>query len=1087
MAKAVSLNDVAMMLSTKGGDMSTIGGAIGCMTAMISGDARDKENTTSNDVRKIKEFIYGDGGSLSSMIDRIQLEISDQTLQIQKILEGNKEKKLVKFDITEMIKSATNGLEKGLDRILDSLNLIIKNQGGNVKWGNTKKMKDSIEQFKDSLSDKKKMKDSRIGKLVSMLTELKAISFKDLLLFKPKMMMLEKINPQINSFAKSLNEKKIAKVSGFLEKSPKMLENMNLTLKLAKKIKQKDLDKLYDILGISDKSKKPKRNSLLGIVNVFANLDKRTLEKSHKNANIIFGTIKDICLGIGTLVLFSPVILLAGIISKPLEWALFGFKGEGGLVGIFSKLSKKSNEIKKANKSIMWLGIGVGALGLGLGIMFALTKDVDWEQLGFIGASIVGLGLITAVMGSYSDKIKEGSKAMKELALGVGALGLGLGIMFALTKDVDWEQLGFIAVSIGALGAITAVLGLFPDKVKEGSKAMVWLGLGVGAIGLGLGIMFALTKNVDWEQMLIIGVSISALGGITYALGYFDKDGKIKEGSIAMAIMGAALIPFGFAMKLLMGSVRGIKWKEVGILGTSILALGGVVIGLGFLMCTGLGAIAWGAGLVAIAALGAALIPFGIGMQKLSKVSKEIDKNSIEELIKTTKNIFDSLSGVVSKENRKAAKKNAKALGFIGERFEKLGNSLKIFNEVGPDSIDKAMNAIKKISEYFFSEDSELNKMSIGFSERRKAKKNADAIGVISDCVWRLAKGLKDFNEVGPSSITNAKDAIDVIANYFFSPDSTLNSMNTGWSKRKKAKKNADAISVIADSMYKISQSLKDFQNVGGNFVDKVIESIDKIANYFFTKKDFDGGFIKKFKGGMKKLSDTIAYFNKKTKDTDCNKISSIVETFEKISSRVFETWKDDYSKRSVQIKNSIKNLIEPFDEGGKNYRKNVNATTKLFEQMSNPSFASAGETMRRASSFVRAINTVDMEKAMSLTEMFKSFASLGKTSNVFSNFDKRVKQFTDACIELVNAINGNTDAINNSEEEVTVKDVSGEEKTVKRKDAELMPKQMVMLNVDDLAMAIADQLNSLNVDCDANINLQINNESGNEWRISRM
>ena len=1087
MAKAVSLNDVAMMLSTKGGDMSTIGGAIGCMTAMISGDARDKENTTSNDVRKIKEFIYGDGGSLSSMIDRIQLEISDQTLQIQKILDGKQEKKLVNSDITKMIKSATDGLEKRLDRILDSLSLIAKNQGGNVKWGNTKKMKDSIEQFKDSLSDKKKMKDSRIGKLVSMLTELKTISFKDLLLFKPKMMMLEKINPQINSFAKSLNEKNIAKVSGFLEKSPKMLENMNLTLKLAKKIKQKDLDKLYNILGISDKGKKPKRNSLLGIVNVFANLDKRTLEKSHKNANIIFGTIKDICLGIGTLVLFSPVILLAGIISKPLEWALFGFKGEGGLVGIFSKLSKKSNEIKKANKSIMWLGLGVGALGLGLGTMFALTKDVDWEQLGLIGTSIVGLGLITAVMGSYSDKIKEGSKAMKELALGVGALGLGLGIMFALTKDVDWEQLGFIAVSIGALGAITAVMGLFPDKVKEGSKAMVWLGLGVGAIGLGLGIMFALTKDVDWEQMLIIGVSISALGGITYALGYFDKDGKIKEGSIAMAIMGAALIPFGFAMKLLMGAVRGIKWKEVGILGTSILGLGGVVIGLGFLMCTGLGAIAWGAGLVGIAALGAALIPFGVGMQKLSKVSKEIDKNSIEELVKTTKNIFDSLSGVVSKENRKAAKKNAKALGFIGESFEKLGNSLKIFNEVGPDSIDKAMNAIKKISEYFFSEDSELNKMSIGFSERRKAKKNADAIGVISDCVWRLAKGLKDFNEVGPSSITNAKDAIDTIANYFFSPDSTLNSMNTGWSKRKKAKKNADAISVIADSMYKISQSLKDFQNVGGNFVDKVIESIDKIANYFFTKKDFDGGFIKKFKGGMKKLSDTIAYFNKKTKDIDCNKMSSIVETFEKISSRVFETWKDDYSKRSVQIKNSIKNLIEPFDEGGKNYRKNVNATTKLFEQMSNPSFANAGETMRRASSFVRAINTVDMEKAMSLTEMFKSFASLGKTSNVFSNFDKRVKQFTDACIELVNAINGNTDAINNSEEEVTVKDVSGEEKTVKRKDAELMPKQMMLLNVDDLAMAIADQLNSLNVDCDANINLQINNESGNEWRISRM
>jgi hypothetical protein len=51
---------------------------------------------------------------------------------------------------------------------------------------------------------------------------------------------------------------------------------------------------------------------------------------------------------------------------------------------------------------------------------------------------------------------------------------------------------------------------------------------------------------------------------------------------------------------------------------------------------------------------------------------------------------------------------------------------------------------------------------------------------------------------------------------------------------------------------------------------------------------------------------------------------------------------------------------------------------------------------------------------------------------------------------------------------------------------SEFMPKQMMLMNVDDIAMAIAEQLNSLNVDCDANINLQINNESGNEWIITR-
>ncbi len=1154
MANAVSLNDVARMLSTKGGDMSTIGGAIGCMTAMISGDARDKENTTSNDVRKIKEFIYGDGGSLSSMIDRIQLTIADQTLQIQKILEGNKEKRLVKSDITKMIKSATNGLEKRLDRILDSLSLIAKNQGGNVKWGSTKKTKDSIEQFKASLSDKKKMKDSRIGKLVSMLTELKAISFKDLLLFKPKMKLLEKLNPQINSFAKSLNEKNIAKVSGFLDKSPKMIENLKLTLKLAKRIKEKDLERFYNVLGISDKDKKPKRNSLLGLINVFADLDKQNLEKSRKNAHTIFGIIKDICLGIGLLVLFSPVILFAGIISKPLEWAMFGFskKGDGGIMGLFKKLAEKKNDIKEANKAIMWMSVGFAVLGAGLGLLFTFTKKIRFRRIKRVAAAALVFTGLSVLMGKLKDDIKKGSEAMMWMALGVGTLGLGLGIMFALSKGVDWEQLAIIGVSVAGFGLVTALLGQASDSIKKGSEAMMWMALGIGVLGLGFGILFSMTKDVSWEQMAMIGVSIVGLGAATVALGALNKSGLVMEGAIAMAVMGAALIPFGFAMKLLLGAVKGVKWSEFGIFAASTLVLGGAVIGLGALMATGFGAIAWGLGLAAIAALGAALIPYGIGMKKVSDAAKGIDLNAIKNMANATKVIFDSLSDAVGRKKRRAAKKNADALGSIGRKLRRLGNSLKIFNEVAPnsidkamkaierisefffgekgiskyslnwkkrikaraeantigtisgimyklafglrtfnevanDSIDKAMNAIEKISFYFFSPDSRLNSMNTGWAKRRKAKKTADAIGVISDCVWKLAKGLKDFNEVAPNSINTAKDAIEAIAFYFFSPDSSLNKMNTGWAKRRKAKKTADAIGVIADSMYKVSQALKDFQEVGGKVVDRMVDTIDKIANYFFTERDIDDDFIEDFEDGMETLTDAIVYFNDKTKDVDYKRMASIAETFEIISSRVFENWKGDYTRRAVQIKNSIENLVESFDEGGRNYRKNVYATTQLFEQMSNPFFVGAGKTMRSAASFVRAVNTVDMEKASSLTDMFKSFASLGKTSNIFSNFDKRVKQFTDACIELVNAINGNTDAINNSEEEVVVKDASGEEKTVKRKDAELMPKQMMILNVDDLAMAIADQLNSLNVDCDANINLQINNESGNEWRITRM
>ena len=1096
MANAVSLNDVARMLSTKGGDMSTIGGAIGCMTAMISSDARDKENTTSNDVRKIKEFIYGDGGSLSSMIDRIQLAIADQTLQIQKLLDGNKEKRLVKSDITKIIKSATNGLEKRLDRILDSLSLIAKNQGGNVKWGSTKKTKDSIEQFKASLSDKKKMKDSRIGKLVSMLTELKAISFKDLLLFKPKMKLLEKLNPQINSFAKSLNEQNIAKVSGFLDKSPKMIENLKLTLKLAKRIKEKDLERFYNVLGIRAKSKKPKRKSLLGLINVFAELDKQNLDNARKNAHTIFGIIKDICLGIGVLVLFSPVIIVAGLLSKPLEWAIFGSgkKGDGGIMGIFKKLAKRKKDIKEANKSILWMSLGFVTLGVGLGALFSLTKHIKL-------LSILRVAATTLI-----------------------------------------------------LGGVTVHLGKVKDNIKQGSEAMLWMSLGIAGLGLGLGVLFSLTKNVEWEQMAMIGVSMVFLGGATVALGVLNKSGLIIEGAIAMAVMGASLIPFGISMRLIMGSVRGLKWEQFGVFATATLTLGGMVIGLGAMMASVVGAIAWGLGLTAIASLGAALIPFGIGLRQISKGAKEIDTNSIKKLSEVTKLLFNTLGDAVGKKKRKNAVKNANSLLKIAKPINKLGKALKNFNDVAPDSIEKAMKSIEKISEfffgengiskystnffkrikskaeantiskisgcmhnlayglktfndvapdsiekamsaiekiafYFFSPDSKLNTMNTGWTKRRKAKKTADAIGVIADCVYKLATGLKNFNDVAPSAINSAQDAIEKIAFYFFSPDSKLNKMNTGWAKRRKAKKTADAIGVIADSMYKVSQALKDFQEVGGKVIDRMIESIDKIVKCFFK----DMGGVKStwvawmLGNSMEYVADAIKYFDEETKNVDTKKMKDNIEAIGVVSSEVFGKWKSEYADSAKDIYSSMKLLTKSFDDVGRNYRKNLNTTRKLFKQMSNPSFVAAGNTLRSTATFVRAVNSVDMEKASSLTDMFKSFASLGKTSNIFSSFDKRVKQFTDACIKLVNAINGNTDAINNSEEEVVVKDASGEEKTVKRKDAELMPKQMMILNVDDLAMAIADQLNSLNVDCDANINLQINNESGNEWRISRM
>jgi hypothetical protein len=600
-------------------------------------------------------------------------------------------------------------------------------------------------------------------------------------------------------------------------------------------------------------------------------------------------------------------------------------------------------------------------------------------------------------------------------------------------------------------------------------------------------------------------------------------------------------------MKLIMGSVRGLKWSEFAIVPVALLMFGGAVVGLGALMCTGFGAIAWVAGLGAIAGLGAALIPLGIAMKLLMKSAKEVNLKDIDNLSTAVTKIFKTFSDMEDTgwRDRRKMRKNVDVLEYIGHKLSPLAKSLKTFNDVAPDSIDKAMKAILKIANFFFSPDSELNSMNNNFLTRikaratantignitrnfkgladglrtfndvapdsidkamraiqriaeyffqpksllnslfrRSAKKDADAIGKISGCVYNLAKGLKDFNEVGNRSIDKAMEAIQRIANYFFSPESILNGLF-----RKSATKNADAIGVIADDMYKVGEALKTFKEAGSKSIDYLVESVNRISKLFFgfnVRPDWTMAWS--IRWCMEEISEAIGDFADETEGINPDDILKYMTVVTRISNEVLASWKDEYTKHALGISTSINSLVNTFDNSGWFYIEKLEATKDFFKQMSNPFFVAAGKTLSNGSTFLKTVDKVDMDKVTALTNMFDAFSSIGSwRMNIFGGFDKRVKQFTEACIELVRAINGNTEAINNSDEEVTIKNENGEEQKVKRKDAELLPKQMKLLNVDELAMAIADQMNSLNVDCDANVNLQINNENGNEWRISRM
>ena len=124
---------------------------------------------------------------------------------------------------------------------------------------------------------------------------------------------------------------------------------------------------------------------------------------------------------------------------------------------------------------------------------------------------------------------------------------------------------------------------------------------------------------------------------------------------------------------------------------------------------------------------------------------------------------------------------------------------------------------------------------------------------------------------------------------------------------------------------------------------------------------------------------------------------------------------------------------------------------------------------------------------------MFNAFNEINKSENIINKFTESVKEFTETCKNLMDAMNYNTDAINNmdgnnvgSQSTNTTIDnniiESGYESNNQQSGG------VRIANVEELAKTIAEKINgSLSVDIpDAQVQLLINGTGGNEWTISR-
>jgi len=272
------------------------------------------------------------------------------------------------------------------------------------------------------------------------------------------------------------------------------------------------------------------------------------------------------------------------------------------------------------------VGKGLGSLGKGLEklgstkVLFGAFNLIP-IGLGFtlMTLGMIGMGLIALLgipLGAGLTAMSAGLTAMGNPAIFMGALGIlavGAALIpftFALSllKGVD---IGVILSTVGALvvfGIAAAAIGSVLPLIAMGA-------LGIGLIGLSLiPFTYALSQlqGIDMSILLTTAASLMVFGVSASMLGILSP--LILLGSIAIATLSLALIPFTFAMSQLQG------------LDSSILITAAVALGIFGVSAAAIGAasllILVGAGVISVFAL--SLIPFTYALSLLKGVDPSI-------------------------------------------------------------------------------------------------------------------------------------------------------------------------------------------------------------------------------------------------------------------------------------------------------------------------------------------------------------------------------------------------------------------------------------------------------------------------------
>ena len=379
-------------------------------------------------------------------------------------------------------------------------------------------------------------------------------------------------------------------------------------------------------------------------------------KKMNAGANAMMA-IGDSILNFSKSLALAAILLIPAAIGLPLLYIATAL-----VVPLFLLLGMGEKQITKGAKAMDRMGDGLKSFAIGLALFALTTFFILMQPAILIGmvASLVLIGGAVALLGVFDKQIKKGSVALAMMGIGLAIFGLGYAL-FAFTIAKTAPTLEAIMLQAGVLiglGIVTAILGSLFSLIIQGAASLAAMGIGLLVFGLGY-IPFAhATKDTTLSDIGVQAALLTSLGLLFAAAGAGAL--FIIPGAAAFAAIGGALLllaPGLAAIKKVTFTKKDADALATTLAGVKLAFVGPPKGGgvKGFFKSIA-GAISGGAGAVEMVASAAGFAAAGIALTKLSaglKSYKALDWTNEETLKLST--MLTGISGAFAQAGGEAA------------------------------------------------------------------------------------------------------------------------------------------------------------------------------------------------------------------------------------------------------------------------------------------------------------------------------------------------------------------------------------------------------------------------------------------------